>query len=411
MILKNCALVVADPTIWKILENVDIVIEGDEIVEVGRNVSGPGPELDCSGCVAIPAYVDAHTHTIVKTVATATGNVRERYGAEELEFEKRLRHDIAFVLAETALYLEAASGAALVADASLNYRQVAEAAKEICIHTFTGPVLAEVGENDALREVSDFCKAAANNPFVTPIANSLSLQYVEPERLVELKEAAKNLGIKLSIHASETLDEVYHVKKSYGNFPIELLNKEGVLDQDTILVNPGWATSWEINMLAEKGVKVVHCPTNAMMQATGSILPLHELLAKNIVTAVGTGTTDTTIRHETKLAKLLNTYTYQRKEVTTKHTIEMATYNAYKAYGIDAGKIEPGRKAYITVLQPKPPVKPTKQNLHHILLDTDKTIVKYTISRGKIAYDYNDTETPQKLQKKLQKAIEKLTQE
>ncbi|NMB04056.1 MAG: imidazolonepropionase [Tissierellia bacterium] len=74
MILKNIKQLVTftgheaipgnDPARAQILEGIDIKIEDGLISQIGPNLSGIGPEIDCSDFTVTPGYVDSHTHFI-----------------------------------------------------------------------------------------------------------------------------------------------------------------------------------------------------------------------------------------------------------------------------------------------------------------------------------------------------------
>jgi cytosine/adenosine deaminase-related metal-dependent hydrolase len=62
-LIKNATLVTMDPAIGD-LETGDLLIDGEKIAAVGRNLSAPGATvLDASGRIAMPGLVNAHIHT------------------------------------------------------------------------------------------------------------------------------------------------------------------------------------------------------------------------------------------------------------------------------------------------------------------------------------------------------------
>ena len=59
LVLKNGLVV--DGTGGPAFEG-DVAIEGDRIAAVGQGLSGEG-ELDCSGHVVAPGFIDTHSHS------------------------------------------------------------------------------------------------------------------------------------------------------------------------------------------------------------------------------------------------------------------------------------------------------------------------------------------------------------
>ena len=99
-----------------------------------------------------------------------------------------------------------------------------------------------------------------------------------PELLVEVKQAAKRLGLPFVIHAAESQEEVAIVQSRYGRRPIEHLHHLGVLDAQTILAHGVWLDEGEIELLAETGASVSHNPISNAKLASG-IAPVMALRA------------------------------------------------------------------------------------------------------------------------------------
>ncbi|MCC6474057.1 MAG: hypothetical protein IT514_09965, partial [Burkholderiales bacterium] len=61
-LVKNCFVLSMDPAIGD-LDGGDILIEGEKIAAVGRNLAAEGAEvLDASARIAMPGMVNAHIH-------------------------------------------------------------------------------------------------------------------------------------------------------------------------------------------------------------------------------------------------------------------------------------------------------------------------------------------------------------
>jgi cytosine/adenosine deaminase-related metal-dependent hydrolase len=62
ILLKGGHVLTVDPSLGDI-EGGDVLIEGDTIAEVGKDLSADAEVIDCSGDVVIPGFVDTHRHT------------------------------------------------------------------------------------------------------------------------------------------------------------------------------------------------------------------------------------------------------------------------------------------------------------------------------------------------------------
>lgn len=87
-----------------------------------------------------------------------------------------------------------------------------------------------------------------------------SLHAASPETIATTLEVARELDVPCHLHLAEAEYEVEMIEERYGTTPVRLLQKEGLLDPRLITIHTVWVDDEEIDMLAEAGVGVVHCP-------------------------------------------------------------------------------------------------------------------------------------------------------
>src|SRR5262245_49020680 len=67
-LIRDAALILTmDPTVGigelGMIENADILLDGDKIAEVGKNLQGHGAQVvDATGKIVMPGFVDTHNH-------------------------------------------------------------------------------------------------------------------------------------------------------------------------------------------------------------------------------------------------------------------------------------------------------------------------------------------------------------
>jgi 5-methylthioadenosine/S-adenosylhomocysteine deaminase len=98
---------------------------------------------------------------------------------------------------------------------------------------------------------------------------------------------ARSWGAPTHIHVSEAQDEVEMSLQRCGKRPIEWLDDIGVLGPDVQLVHAVHVTDAELDLIAESGAMVVHCPTSNMYLASGAA-PVRRMLDRGISVALGT---------------------------------------------------------------------------------------------------------------------------
>src|SRR5687768_925470 len=92
---------------------------------------------------------------------------------------------------------------------------------------------------------------------------------------------AEQLDLPVHIHLHETEDEIRNSLKSHGVRPIERLHKLGLLGPNLIAVHMVHLTGGEIELIAQQGCTVVHCPSSNLKLASG-MAPVASLLSAGV---------------------------------------------------------------------------------------------------------------------------------
>ena len=109
----------------------------------------------------------------------------------------------------------------------------------------------------------------------------------DPDFLALCARRAKELGVGIHIHCSETREQVAASLQKYGATPPVVLQKAGVLDVPTLLAHCVGATREDIAMLKDHDVAIAQCPKTYMKLAMGSA-PVHDFRAAGIKVGLGT---------------------------------------------------------------------------------------------------------------------------
>lgn len=179
---------------------------------------------------------------------------------------------------------------------------------------------------------------------------------------IELKELSEENNIPIHTHLHETKDEcsssrvldrsnpACHLSDEMCH-PLEDLNRKGVLGPNFIGAHMVHLTDDEIDICAEKGVHVAHCPTSNAKLASG-FCRIDKLLRAGVNVALGTDSACSNnsldMIAEMKMAALVAKNVAGDPTVVPAHmAIRMATINGAKAFGIDhiTGSLEVGKSA------------------------------------------------------------------
>jgi 5-methylthioadenosine/S-adenosylhomocysteine deaminase len=168
-------------------------------------------------------------------------------------------------------------------------------------------------------------------------------------------DLAREWGLRTHLHVAEAADEITMLQERCGMRHIEWLDALGALGPDVHLVHSVWVTDQEIDLIAESGAIVVHCPVSNMYLASG-IAPVRKMLDRGAKVTLGTdgpGTQDSQDMLETlKFAALLaKVSTGEANALSATDVLRMATVNAAHLLGRDdVGQLAPGFKADLALV-------------------------------------------------------------
>ena len=108
-----------------------------------------------------------------------------------------------------------------------------------------------------------------------------------PETLKGAKALTRSAGIPFFVHLAETRQEVEELQAKTGLGPAAYLDSLGILDELTVVVHAVWLKPEDLELLAQRGVKVSHCPESNLKLAAG-VAPVPELLARGVTVGLGT---------------------------------------------------------------------------------------------------------------------------
>ncbi|MFC1467326.1 amidohydrolase family protein, partial [Verrucomicrobiota bacterium] len=160
---------------------------------------------------------------------------------------------------------------------------------------------------------------------------------------------AREHGLRIHIHLSETEKEVNDCVAEHGLRPVEYLESFGFLGPDVIAAHGIWLNENEMDILAAREVKVVHNPCSNMKLASGTF-NLPEMLKRGVHVSLGTdgdcSNNNLDMSEEMKFAALLAKSRSEDPRVCPAQTaFDLATIHGAEAFGLESGKIEKGALA------------------------------------------------------------------
>ncbi len=163
-------------------------------------------------------------------------------------------------------------------------------------------------------------------------------------------DLARENGLRLHTHLSETADEDRYCQEVYRCRPVEFLRRLGWLGRDVWLAHCVHLSPEEVRLFGETGTSVAHCPSSNFRLGSG-IAPVRALLEAGV--AVGLGVDGSASNDSSNmLAEARQALLAHRlgadpgRWITAEETLWMATRGGAACLGRDdVGSLEPGKAA------------------------------------------------------------------
>ncbi|TRZ86997.1 MAG: N-ethylammeline chlorohydrolase, partial [Methanosarcinales archaeon] len=283
------------------------------------------------------------------------------------------------------------SGTTTFVDMYIHEDEVARVVEETGIRAALGYGMIEGMNEDAdtkLKSRERFVKkwnGAADGRITTMYAPH-STTSCSKEFLIKVNDLVARDNSRVHIHVLETEEELKTMKKRYGMCSINLLNSIGMLGPSVLAAHCIWLSDDDIDILKEKEVNVVHCPSSNMALGAG-VAPVPKMLGKGINVALGTDSVASSgsldMWKEMRCASLLHRLKNPTAMPSSK-VLEMATINGARAMGINAGVLAPGRLADIIIVDIKKPQFASADIVSSLVHGATGCDIKTTIVNGKV---------------------------
>jgi 5-methylthioadenosine/S-adenosylhomocysteine deaminase len=355
-------------------------------------------ELDAGGGLVIPGLVNAHTHVAMTLLrGYADDTPLDRWLQEDIwPVEAELTPEDVRVGAELGLVEMIKSGTTAFADMYFHVDAIADAVERAGLRAVLGHTGITVGKDEAdahadMRESLDLARdldGAADGRVATTF-QAHSLTTVEEPYLREYVAKARAAGLPIHVHANETEAEVDPIVEEKGVRPLEYANDVGLLGPDTFLAHCVHVDEGEIDLLAETGTGVAHCPASNMKLASG-MAPVQAMLDAGVRVGLGTdgaaSNNDLDAFDEMRDAAMIGKLAAgDASAMDAGSVMEAATAGGADLLGIDSGRIEAGANADLAVLDlDRPHLTPAHDLVSHLAYAARGSDVRHTVCDGAV---------------------------
>lgn len=389
---------------FQVQEHMYVRVEGDRITYAGTQCpkySNAESIYNGSNKLLLPGFVNSHAHTpmtllrgysenktlqdwLFHSIFPFEGNMTSRdvYTGMMLGIAEMLRFGI---VSTTDMYFscEAMCEAALETKTKFN----------ICNGTTCFDDKDYI-DNTAYKETQAMLKAyhGANQGAILADA-SIHAEYTSNPRIVkQVTEYAKEHGLNMHLHISETRKEHEECIARHGKTPTAYFADLGAFDLRTTAAHCVWVSEEDMEILKEKNVTVSSNPVSNLKLASG-VCPVPRLMEKGVSVSIGTdgmaSNNNLNMLEDIKLFAILHKgVSYDPRVITPAETLKAATWSGFQAQGrLDSGFVKEGYKADLIVIDMDQPwYKPVHNAMHNLLYAGIGSDVCLTMTDGKILY-------------------------
>ena len=339
--------------------------------------------LDGGGQILMPGLVNGHCHGdmgLLRGRGDGMTLAEQNEAFASHNWFQDFMSDEDRLLARRLTYVEALlSGTTFICENM--YWSLGERAVEVMVETGIQGALVEDLRPDF--RISDVYHSATwlnqfrelcHNHGLVAVAGCAAEEDFSPSIVQAEHELAAQAGLWETRHFSETTWRLSIVADHYGMTPTHFLSKYGVLHHRLIASHGVHLTTEDIQLLAEREVKVVNTPLCEMKIQDGAA-PIVEMLAAGISVGLGTDgacwNNSNDIFREMKGVSLLNALRLGPAALTPEQVLDMATSMGAAVFGEEKSRvtIAPGMRAdFILIDMNQPHFSPlitsgTEQNV------------------------------------------------
>jgi 5-methylthioadenosine/S-adenosylhomocysteine deaminase len=377
LLIRNCAFLIRNPQ--QVERDCDLLVEGHRIRAIGRDLQPAGDVevLDGRRCAVIPGLINPHTHlyqNFLKGVAPGlalvpwcnqvlfptVGALRQAMDSPDSR--------IPYLWSASASIEMIKSGITCCVNMDVTAPGVMQAWEDIGFRGVMAYTLSNRWVPADLRSAEETMRLKALNfveefhhpgGLTTVFMAPSTLFLCTPELLTWAGEQARRLDLGMQIHIAETAGEVEDILGETGRRPVEELEHLGLLEGRLSAVHCCHLSPHEIELLARSGASAVYCPKSNMKLADG-VMPVSALRKAGVPVSLATDGCASNdlldLWEEIRAAVLLARVSeMDAAALEPRDAFGMVTLEAAQTARVDAGALEMGKLADITVVELKSP--------------------------------------------------------
>ena len=405
ILIKNVDLISMCDSREKIEKDIDIKIDGEQIVEISKNIKSDNVDkiIDGSGKVAMPGLVNTHAHIPMSIFReTVDGYALQDWLTKKIwPLEDKLTPDDIYNASLLSFLEMIKTGTTTANDMYFMTEDIIKAAKKTKIRFQTSRTLMGDINEDGLKRISELQNLLniyqSKDELISFNVGIHGLYTSTREYVRKCVEFAKEYDLPIHMHFCENSQEVKDIISSYSSKPIEVLMQE-FKDTKLILAHCVKLDKEDIEAFKKLNISVAHCPVSNLKLGCG-VAKISDMLLNNINVSLGTdgqgSACNLDMFEEMKYAALLQKgFNEDATKLPAYDVLKMATINGAKALGLDdkIGSIEEGKRADLILVDMSDLIlNPVNDIFSDIVYNAKGNNVATTIINGEILMENRKT--------------------
>jgi 5-methylthioadenosine/S-adenosylhomocysteine deaminase len=351
----------------------DLFIRGSRIVSVGESAGVDAADIviDARGCAVLPGFVQTHVHLCQTLFRGAADDLALIDWLKKRVWPMEAAHTRASARASARLaiseMIKGGTTSALTMETVNHTGEAFRAVEESGFRATIGKCMMDKGDD---------VPSALHEETATSIQESLALleewhgraggriRYCFAPRfavscthelLSKVAELARARGVMIHTHASENRTEIEMVESETGLRNVAYLHSLGITGQHVALAHCVHLDDKELDILADTGTHVAHCPSSNLKLGSG-IAPIKEMLERGISVSLGADGAPCNNRldmfTEMRSAALLQKVFHGAEVLSAERALRLATIDGARALGLaqEIGSLEMGKRADVIIV-------------------------------------------------------------
>ena len=348
----------------------DILIDADRIAGVfpagtfcdSQDCGDDVYVVECEGKTAVPGFVNMHTHAGMAMMRGIGEDIAFHEWLDRIwTVESMIDEEYVYHATKVACLEMIKTGTTTFNDHYWHMPMAHKAAMEMGLRPVLAYVICDRNDPEESERQKKQCvemyeeSLAWNDHSMFAVAIH-AIYSVREEMIVWASRFAREHGLKVHIHVSETRKEIEDCMAQHdGMSPVEYLDSLGVLGPDVIAAHTLWLSENDIRILGERGVTCVHNVNSNLKLASGYRFLYNEL--RDAGANICLGTDGCASSNNLDMLETMKTSAMIQKAwrddpsaMPLNELMDMAAANAGKALGLKIGKIKEGYLADILIV-------------------------------------------------------------